>query len=115
MKESTRRSLYSKYLAAVSVDALTNGAYVDDMKEVTFKPFAQNKTQAKLLWEASEELRSINLIYKMKRLKDLLNLSMLELLRLTRVHFQCCLSLAMFARFLDLKKSCAPGDQLINH
>ena len=40
---------------------------------------------------------------------------LLDLLRLTRVHFQCRLLLAMFARFLDLKNLVLPGDQLINH
>ena len=48
------------YLSAVSGDALTNGAYYDDMKVVSLKPFARDETQAKLLWEASEKLGGIN-------------------------------------------------------
>jgi hypothetical protein len=34
---------------------------------------------------------------------SLVRSKVLDLLRLTRVHFQCRLLLAMFARFLDLK------------
>ena len=62
---------------------------------------AYEKTQFEL--EAQSPL-NIELEEELQAQRSMLHCKgVLDLLRLTRVHFQCRLLLAMFARFLDLK------------
>ena len=65
---------------------------------------AYKKTQFELEAQSLFNALNIELEEEPQAQRSMLHCKgVLDLLRLTRVHFQCRLLLAMFARFLDLK------------